>query len=191
MNTNKKTARIVGVLILIAYGVIGSFLSESKIFVMLLELISGVAIVGMAVLMFPILKPHNKNLTLGYAAVKVIDGILIVAAAIMILSSSPLLLGVRDWIYEYGTYLFGTGFLILSYLFYQSKLVPRFVSVWGLIASMVFLASTLLNMMVLSSEIPMAFSHLPVILNELTLAIWLIVKGFNPSAIASQSTKQI
>ena len=184
-----KTARIVGVLILIAYGVIVSFLSESKIFVMFLELISAAAIIAMAVLMFPVLKPINKNLALGYAVIKTIDGILIIAAAVMVLSSSPLLLEARDWIYEYGTYLFGIGFLILSYLFYQSKLVPRFISVWGLAASIVFLVSILLNMMFLSSKIPMAISHLPIILNELTLAIWLIVKGFNPSAIASEPSK--
>ena len=184
-----KTARIVGVLILIAYGVIVSFLSESKIFVMFLELISAAAIIAMAVLMFPVLKPINKNLALGYAVIKTIDGILIIAAAVMVLSSSPLLLEARDWIYEYGTYLFGIGFLILSYLFYKSKLVPRFISVWGLAASIVFLVSILLNMMFLSSKIPMAISHLPIILNELTLAIWLIVKGFNPSAIASEPSK--
>jgi hypothetical protein len=95
----------------------------------------------------------------------------------------------RDWIHEYGQYLFVTGFLILSYLFYKSKLVPRFISVWGLIASILLLASTMLNMMILSTPIPMFISHLPVILNELFLAIWLIVKGFNTSAIASQDGK--
>jgi len=189
MNSNRKTAIIVGALILIAYGVLGSFFLESLIIAMILELISGAAIVGMAVLMFPILKPHNKNLTLGYVVVKIIDGVLIIIAAIILLYSSTLLLEVRDWIYVNSTYLFGIGFLILSYLFYQSKLIPRFISVWGLIASILLLASTLLNMMAPSPVIPFIFSHLPVILNELFLAIWLIVKGFNPSAIDSGSAK--
>jgi hypothetical protein len=53
------------------------------------------------------------------------------------------------------------------------------------------LVSILLNMTVLSTPIAMFISHLPIILNELFLAVWLIVKGFNPSAIASLSTKQI
>jgi len=189
MNSNRKIAIIVGALILIAYGVIGSFFLESLTIVMLLELISGAAIVGMAVLMFPILKPHNKNLTLGYVVVKIIDGVLIIIAAIILLSSSTLLLQVRDWIWVNSTYLFGIGFLILSYLFYQSKLVPRFISVWGLIGSILLLASTLLNMMAIGPEILFYFSHLPVISNELILAIWLIVKGFNLSTIASESAK--
>ena len=189
MNSYRMTARIVGALILIAYGVLGSFLLESSIIVMFLELISGAAIVGMAILMFPVLKPHNKNLTLGYVVIKIIDGVLIIVAAIILLSSSTFLLEVRDWIYVNSTYLFGIGFLLLSYLFFQSKLVPRFISVWGLIASVLLLASTLLNMMVHSLAIPFIFSHLPVILNELFLAVWLIVKGFNPSAIASGSAE--
>ncbi|MFC1787309.1 DUF4386 domain-containing protein [Halobacteriota archaeon] len=198
MDSNRKTAIIVGALILIAYGVIGSLFLESSIIAMLLELISGAAIVGMAVLMFPILKPHNKNLTFGYAAIKIIDGVLIGVAAIMILSSSTLLLEVRDLIYVNSTYLFCTGFLILSYLFYQSKLVPRFISVWGVIASILLLSSTLINMMAAgtviltdSTVIPFTVSHLPVISNELFLAVWLIVKGFNTSAIASGSTKTV
>ena len=190
MSSSRRTARIVGVLILVAYGVIGSFLSESKTFVMLLELISAAAIIGMAILMYPILKPVNKNLALGYTVIKIVDGILIAAAAFMVLASSVLLLEARIWIHDYGIFLFGTGFLILSYLFYQSKLIPRFISVWGLIASMVFLVSALLNIMVLSSDIPMAISHLPIVLNELTLAVWLIVKGFNSSAISSASVKR-
>ena len=189
MNSYRMTARIVGALILIAYGVLGSFLLESSIIVMFLELISGAAIVGMAILMLPVLKPHNKNLTLGYVVIKIIDGVLIIVAAIILLSSSTFLLEVRDWIYVNSTYLFGIGFLLLSYLFFQSKLVPRFISVWGLIASVLLLASTLLNMMVHSLAIPFIFSHLPVILNELFLAVWLIVKGFNPSAIASGSAE--
>ena len=191
MNSYRQTARIVGALILIAYGVLGSFLLESDKIVMLLELISGAAIVGMAILMFPILKPYNKNLTLGYVVVKIIDGVFIIAAAIMLLSSSTLLLQVRDGIYVNSTYLFGVGFLLLSYLFFQSKLIPRFISAWGLIASVLLLVSTLLNMMVYSLEIPFFFSHIPVILNELFLAVWLIVKGFNSSAIATGSARVV
>ena len=187
MNSDRKTARTVGALILIAYGVLGSFFLESDVIVMLLELISGAAVVGMAILMFSILRPQNKKLTLGYVVVKIIDGLLIIVAAIILLFSSTFLLEVRDWIYVNSTYLFGIGFLLLSYLFFQSKLVPRFISVWGLIGSVLLLASTLLNMIVHSLEIPFFFSHLPVILNELFLAVWLIVKGFNTSTTTSGS----
>ena len=78
MVTERNTARIVGVLILIAYVVIGSLMFESVTISMLLELITGAAVIGMAILMFPILKPVNKNLSLGYSTIKAIDGLLII-----------------------------------------------------------------------------------------------------------------
>jgi hypothetical protein len=177
----------VGVLILIAYSVLASYIFESTIIAMIFELITGISVVGMAVLMFPILKPHNKNLTFGYTVVKTIDGVLLIVAAFILLSPSTLLLEVRDWIHA--AYLFGIGFLLLSYLFYQSKLVPRFISVWGTIASAVLLVATLVNMMAGSIVIQFIFSHFPVVLNELFLAAWLIVKGFNQSVVASKAAK--
>jgi hypothetical protein len=197
MDSHRKTAIIVGALILIAYGVLGSLFLESKIMATLLELISGAAVVGMAVLMFPILKPHNKNLTFGYAVVKTIEGVFIIVAGILLFS---LIINQEtyDWIYGIHTYIFGMAFLILSYLFYQSKLVPRFISVWGVIASILLLSSTLINMMAAgtviltdSTVIPFTVSTIPVILNELLLAVWLIMKGFNPYAIASESAKTV
>ena len=184
--SERKTAIIAGALILIAYSVLASFILESLIIILLLELISGAAVIGLAVLIFPILKPHNKNLTLVYTVIKIIEGVLIIVATILLLSSR---LEVRDWIFVISAYIFGIRFLMLSYLLYQSKLVPRFIAVWGLIASIVLIVASLINMIAGNTVIPFIFSHLPVILNELFLAIWLIVKGFNSEAIASESAK--
>jgi hypothetical protein len=185
MDSNRKTAIIVGVLILIAYGVIGSLFLESKILVLLHELISGAAVVGMAVLMYPILNPHNKILSRVYAAVKTIEGVFIIVAGLLffflIIEQET-----YAWIYEYHVYLFAIAFLILSYLFFQSKLVPRIISAWGIIASILLLASTLVNMIATSPSIPFTISTVPVIINELLLAVWLIVKGFNPSEIKGE-----
>lgn len=180
----RKTAMIVGALILIAYCVLGALFLESPIIAMLLEIISGAASIGVAILMFPILKSYNKNTTLGYTAVKIMEGATYIVIAIL-LFSQIITTETYERIHEFHVYIFATGFLLLSYLFYQSKLVPRFISIWGLIASIAMLASTLLNMTVLSTPVPMFISHLPIILNELFLAVWLIVKGFNSSAIKS------
>jgi hypothetical protein len=188
MDSNRKTAIIVGVLILIAYGVIGTLFLESNILVLMLELISGAAVVGMAVLMYPILKPHNKNLSRVYAAVKTIEGVVIIVAGLL-LYSLIIKQETYTWIYEYHVYLFAIAFLILSYLFYQSNLVPRIISAWGFIASILLLASTLVNIIATSPEIPFTISTVPVIINELLLAVWLIVKGFSQSAINARSAK--
>ncbi|GAH37708.1 unnamed protein product, partial [marine sediment metagenome] len=98
-----------------------------------------------------------------------------------------LLLGIRDGIYVGHGYIFAVAALFFYYLLYQSKLIPRWLSVWGFIASILLILANLLE---ITGLIPGSMIlYLPIILNELFLAVWLIVKGFNPSAIASVSTK--
>ena len=74
VNSNRKIAIIVGALILIAYGVLASSITESKIIVMLFEVISGVAVILIAVLMFPLFKPYNKTASLWYLVFRGIEG---------------------------------------------------------------------------------------------------------------------
>lgn len=188
MKSNKNVARIIGALIIIAYGTIGSFVLESKLAIIILELISGLAVLGAAYLLYPILKPFSKKLTTTYTLIKVIEGSVIILGALMLFTSIPQVDAIRDWLGGANVYTFGTRFLILAIIFYQSKLVPRFLSVWGLVASAILMISFLINAVTIITVSP-AISHLPVISNELLLAFWLIVKGFNPSAIASVSTK--
>ena len=74
MNTHRKTAIIVGVLILVAYSVLGSGNPEAKILGMVLEVISGLAVITIAVLMFPLFKPYNKNASYLYLVFRSIEG---------------------------------------------------------------------------------------------------------------------
>jgi len=81
--------------------------------------------------------------------------------------------------------------LMLYYLLYQSKLIPRWISGWGFIAVLLHLATGFLimfHLMVPFSTINMVV-NLPIGLQEMVMAVWLIVKGFNPSAVASLSAK--
>jgi hypothetical protein len=86
---------------------------------------------------------------------------------------------------------FPLGALIFYYLLYQSKLIPRWLSGWGLIGAILYWAASLLVMFALIS--PFSTIHVvlqaPLGVQEIVLAVWLIVKGFNPSAIASGSAK--
>ena len=224
MNTNRKTAIIVGVLFLTAMvtSLLGGGLLESilnapdylisvsanktqVIIGVLLELINGIAVVGIAVLMFPIFRKHNEALALGYVGFRVIETAIIIVAVIsplslITLSQEYLKAGAPDASYfqTLGTLVmaarahsvglmlaifFSLGALLFYYLLYQSKLIPRFISVWGLIGVALLLTWNLL--MIFGYDLGFILA-LPIILNEIFLAIWLIVKGFSSSAIVSE-----
>jgi hypothetical protein len=71
---------------------------------------------------------------------------------------------------------------------YQSRLIPRFISVWGLVGAIAVLATAMLDTFGISPG-PLEFLGVLMLTNELFLGIWLIVKGFNPSALASERAK--
>ena len=191
----RKIAIIVGSLFLIALfsDIISVSISENKtlwIMVMFLDLISGVALIGIGVTIFPILKQYNKNLARGYTVCRIFEGIIFIFMGSFLLfqmtttgASSPTTM--IDLIY---VYIFGLGALILYYLLYQSKLVPRLISIWGFIAIIMLLVANSLGILS-NNSVMTIFLATPIILNEMVLAVWLIVKGFNPSAIASGSAK--
>jgi hypothetical protein len=75
------------------------------------------------------------------------------------------------------------------WVFYQSRLVPRWLSAWGLVAVALVMMSGLLVMLRLTE--PMSTTQvvlaLPVAVQEMVMAVWLIAKGFNPTALAAES----
>jgi len=139
--------------------------------------------------MFPILKMFSKNLALGYAIFRIIECAIIIIGGTYLLSRLKLM-----WNYEMIIFIFtGLGGLIFSYLLYQSKLIPRHLSVLGIIGYTMLLLGVSLNMLGyvdINAGAGMLL-YLPGGLFELFLPLWLFVKGFNPSAIASGSVKQI
>ena len=104
-----------------------------------------------------------------------------------------LLLTMRDLAgFVFGVLAFCLGGLMYYFVFYQSKLIPRWLSIWGLIALVLLLATVFLTLFdgePYSVSGNLTFLALPIFVQEMVLAIWLIVKGFNPSAIASGSAK--
>ena len=225
MNTNKRTARIVGVLFII--GTLAGILSffggtiiddpdylikasenENQIIIgALFILIMGFALAMVPVMMFPIFRKFNEALALGYVVFRgaletvtyfggvIIWLFLITSSQEYVKAGAPdasyfqtlgtLLLEAADWIDYISTLAFGLGALMFYYLLYQSKLIPRWLSGWGLIGAILVLAVGLLAMFGLDLAILWA----PLALQEMVLAVWLIVRGFNPSAIASASAK--
>ena len=231
MNSNRKTAAIVGVLFVMALVtfLIGEALYEpilgspdyldkaypNRVIVIigiLFEFVSALEVVLIPVLLFPILKKHNEVLALGYVSFRLFEAVLLSVAQIYKLSLVGLSQGYLNsggvdasylqnignsiqsviyWVDHAGLiYLvvFVIGTLILNTALYQSKLIPRWLSIWGLISAVAILAASVMAtfdiFLVLATilVIPIAFQ-------EQAMAIWLIVKGFNSSAIASESAQ--
>lgn len=186
--------------------------NETQVMIgVLLELTNGVAVVGIGVLMFPFLRIQSENTARGYVAFRVLESAFICIAAviplsILTLSQAYVSAGAADASYfqTLGTLViaerahvadlliplfFSISALLLYYSLYRSKLVPRFISVWGLIAVVLIIILNLLLTLNLA-DIPMVFGlllALPIMLNEIFLAIWLIVKGFDFTSVASES----
>ena len=187
--------------------------NENRIIIgALLELIMALACAGIAIWMYPALKKHNEALALGSVGFRIIEGVLYSVAVVGLLSlltlsqefvkaedpiassfqaSGTLLLAARDWAGVSGSLAFILGALMYYYVFYRSKLIPRWLSVWGLIGVPLWIAADLLLIfgVINPFSTSMILLNLPIGVNEMALAVWLIVKGFNPSAIASRSAK--
>jgi hypothetical protein len=229
MNTNKKAARISGVLFITATvaGIISAVLlgpileapdylakvsaNENQWLIgVLFNFIMAVAGASIAIPMYPILKKHNNGMALGSVGFRIIEGALFSVGVISLLllvtlsqefvqAGAPdasyfqtvgeLLVGVSTFSLVIGGLAFSLGALMYYYLLYQSKLIPRWLSGWGLIGVTLGLAAYL-NQFFSPSAFASAsidIGHLPIFLQEMVFAVWLIVKGFNSSAIASKS----
>ena len=95
-------------------------------------------------------------------------------------TSGALLLGAKDWAGIVEQFPYGLGALIFYFTLFQSELIPRWLSGWGLVGATLILAMGLLRMFGHS----VIYLAIPIILNELVLAVWLIVMGLNSSEIA-------
>jgi hypothetical protein len=192
-------------------------ISENKDLVLagaLSLLIMALACAGIAIGLYPILKKHNQSLALGAVGFRIIENVFQVVAALALLSLLTLsqesskadalaasafqavgatLLAVHFWapmvLAQFG---FVLGALMYYYVFYRSNLIPRWLSGWGLIAITLHLTSVFVTMFTQTNPFsgsPTLLLNIPIGLQELTLAVWLIVKGFNPSAVASLSAR--
>lgn len=200
MNTNRKTEIIVGVLFLTSTAafmlgsalirsyVIGENLNKTLLTIgVLFEIYCGFAVAGIGILMFPILRMFNEKLALGYVIFRIIECAIIIVGGIYLLALLKLM-----WNHEMIIFIFsGLGGLVFSYLLYQSKLIPRYLSDLGIIGYAMLLLGVSLDMLGyvdINAGAGMLL-YLPGGLFELFLPLWLFVKGFNPSAITSGPAK--
>jgi hypothetical protein len=189
------------------------FENQSQVMVgALIQVVMAFACAGIAVGLYPILKKHNRSLALGAVGFRIIENIFQIVAALGLLTlltlsqdfakadalvasafqtTGALVLAVRYWVSLVLSQVgFVVGALMYYYIFYQSNLIPRWLSGWGIAAIILHSIAVALTMFLQIdpfSGSPTLLLSIPIGLQELTLAVWLIVKGFNSSAIAPRS----
>jgi hypothetical protein len=173
----------------------------------LLEMILIVANIGTAVVLFPVLKRQNETLSLGYVAARIIESAFIAVGILSLMAVVTLrqdvgaagadslviagrsLVAVHDWSFLLVGWVVGVGNgLILGYLMYRSGLVPRGMTWLGLIGGpLIILSGTLVlfNVIEPGSSVQ-AIATIPEFFWELSLGIYLIVRGFKASPITAR-----
>ncbi len=185
--------------------------ADNRIFLgVLLELLLIIANIGTAVVLFPILRRQNETLALGFVTARLVESIFIATGILSVLaivslqqdaanagsgSLAVVLAAIKDW-----TFLLGPGFivgigngLLLGYLMYQSGLVPRRLAMLGLIGGPLICASgiAVLFGVAQAGGALQGVATIPEFLWELSLGIYLIVKGFRPCPILTGSAARV
>jgi hypothetical protein len=188
--------------------IVGAGADTRVAFGALLEMILIVANIGTAVVLFPILKRQSETLALGYVTARVMESAFIAVGILSLLAIVTLrqdvgatgagslviagrsLVAIHDW-----TFLLGPGWivgigngLILGYLMFRSGLVPRRMAMLGLIGGPLIIISgtAVLFNVIEPGSTAQVIATIPEFFWELSLGIYLIVKGFRPSPILTE-----
>ena len=149
---------------------------------MLLEFINSAAVVGIGLLLFLILRRYSEGMALGYAGSRIIESVLLLVGAL----SALLLLTLRwhDLTFQMAMIALGVGSLLLCYVLYKFRLVPRAISVLGFVGYIAIFAYGLLE--IFGQNIGLVL-FAPGAIFEIAFPLWLIVKGFNEPAGTARS----
>jgi len=175
--------------------------------------VNDAAIIGYAVLLFPVLARYSQGLALGYAAFKIVEAVLLLAGAAALLSvidlsqsylaaggsdaasfraSAELALAQQFWAGRLAALAYLVATPVLCFVLYRTRLVPRFISVWGFAA----VAMLAIGLAMGVGDPTRGFEPgqllvIPIILWELTFATWLIVKGLGASSPAGRTDPSV
>ena len=174
----------------------------------LFDLITALACIGTAVALYPVIRRQSEAASIGFVATRIFEGAVIVIGVVCLMAVVALrqagaaagtdasalvavgqgLVAVRDVTFLVGPGVMpGLNALLLGYVLYRSRLVPRAIPAMGLIGAPVFLASATLSILGLQEQVSvLPLIALPLIFVwELSLGLWLTFKGFRPAAVAA------
>jgi hypothetical protein len=176
----------------------------------LLTLLMGVSLVAMSVAVYPVLRKFSPSAAIAYFGARVLEAVVYILTVVSWLGLVELgteyvksgaadaarfqplgaiLLGVSEWAGHVvlDVAIFPLGALVLYWVFFRTRLVPRWLSGWGLIGAVLYWAAGVLVMFHVITPLtsPHVMLQAPLGLQEMVLAIWLIAKGFSAPALAS------
>lgn len=184
----------------------------------LLVLVMGFPLAMIPAMMFPIFKKHNERLALGAVIFRgVLEAVTYIVIAIcwlLLISMSQefvkagpieaanyqalgtLLKQTVYWTEHILALVFTIGALMLYWLFFKTKLIPVWLSLWGFIGAILYFAAAVANILdpqhlPLSLGVKWGYLMIPLAIQEMVFALWLIIKGFNPSTLTSESAKPV
>ncbi len=219
MDTERRTAQIVGVLFIVATvasiagtAVLGSVLDKDDYLLGLdahagqvilavgLFLIAATSAFATAFLLFPILRRHAEGLAAGYVGLRALENVFYVAGTMGLLIMLTVsqshaigsveatnvavlgatLLAVHKWAVLLGTLIFaGVGSIVLNTILFESRLVPRWLSGWGLLGAAGGFSYGIAGLLGYGAGLgsPLMLLAMPLAVQEMVFAAWLIVKG--------------
>jgi len=175
-----------------------------------LTLMMGISLVAMTVFLYPIFRKDSKELAmgmvlfrgalegtwyfmsaLGFLALVALGNEYVVTGAdlVALQSMGNVLYQFQDRLAVVGPILFLIGATCIYLTFYRTRLIPRWLSVWGFIAVATSMASALLKFFHMDTGGYGSYLEMVMFPQEIVMAVWLIVKGFNPSAITALFAK--
>jgi hypothetical protein len=174
-----------------------------------LTLMMGISLVAMTVFLYPVIRKASKELAMGMVLFRgALEGIFYFVTTLNILTlvavgneytatgaDSAVLQSIGNVLYQFenlktpvSSIIFILGATCIYLTFYRTRLIPRWLSVWGFIAVITYMASALLKFFHMDAGYGF-YLEMVMFPQEILMAVWLVVKGFNPSALADLSAK--
>jgi hypothetical protein len=169
----------------------------------LLELIAAGTSAGIAIALYPVLKRCSGSLALGAVVFRAMEAVMYTVSAVSLLAlltvaprfthAAPAdrawvqaigdaLLALREEALLAGVFAFALGAIMYYYVFYRSRLVPRWLAGWGVVAELLMLVACLSALFTRNPVTSYTILILPIAVQEMVLAVWLIARGFSAAA---------
>jgi hypothetical protein len=174
----------------------------------LLDAVNAVACIATAVAVFPVMRRQNESLALGFVTSRVMEAAIIMIGVVSLLgvvtlrqdvagtpgadpaalqATGQALVAVRDWTFNFGPNVCASiNAMLFGTLLHRSRLVPRIIPTLGLVGAPLMLGASILAVLgVAELGSPWFIGVLPIAAWELSVGVYMTVKGFRPSPLTA------